>query len=186
MEIPYTGRATINDLYNGVEIIVPAKKPAFLIFRILAAIAIAATISFVAVRRPEQSIGPTQQIGGFPIFVYCLMGLSMLFTLYHVWWSLVGKEIVTVTDGVLTITKKGALVKTISYDLQEAKDFRAVKEDEIPDDRDLSKVAYRWGVARQGTIKFDYGIETIQFGDLLSQREGEYILKKLRDKKLIA
>jgi len=37
-----------------------------------------------------------------------------------------------------------------------------------------------------GTIKFDYDIvDTIQFGDWLPQSEGEYILARLRAKKLI-
>ena len=31
METPYAGRATINDIYNGVEITIPAKRNPFII-----------------------------------------------------------------------------------------------------------------------------------------------------------
>jgi hypothetical protein len=37
-----------------------------------------------------------------------------------------------------------------------------------------------------GIIKFDYGMETVKFGDRLYQAEGEYILERLRNKKLIS
>jgi hypothetical protein len=184
MEIPTASRATITDIYNGVEIIVPSNKPTFFIVRMLGAIAFAVVFYFFFWRSgPSMTIG--QHIDAFTIFVLCVGGLALSLTLYQGWWILAGKEIITVADGVLTITKKGAPAKTISYDLKEAKDFRAVKEDEIINSRDWSNVAYRLKVATQGTIKFDYGVETVQFGDLLSQPEGEYILKKLRDKKLI-
>jgi hypothetical protein len=184
MEIPYTGRATVTDIYNGLEITVPSNKPPLFILRAIGGVAFIVVFSFL-VLRPKITAMQGQHIDGFTIFGGCMMAFVLLVTLYQGWWLLAGKEVITVADGVLAITKKGALSKTIRYDLHEAKDFRAVKEDEIVNDRRWSTIAYTWGVARQGTIKFDYGVDTIQFGDLLSQPEGEYILKRLRDKKLI-
>jgi hypothetical protein len=184
MEISYAGRATINDIYNGVEIIIPAKKPAVFIIRSLAAIGFAVVFYFFFWRRnPPMAQSPHVDL--FTIFVLCLVALGAVFTLYTWWWMLAGKEIVTVADGVLTIEKKGAIAKTNSYDLKEAKDFRAVEENAVYG-RNKSFETYPWVVANHGTLKFDYGVETIQFGDWLSQTEGDYILERLRNKKLIS
>ena len=46
---------------------------------------------------------------------------------------------------------------------------------------------YVWQVAVKGTIKFDYDVvDIIQFGDWLSEGEANYILERLRAKKLIS
>ena len=121
----------------------------------------------------------------FTIFLFCLVGLGTLSLLYSWWWMLAGKEIVTLSDGVLTIEKKGAIAKTNSYDLKEANNFRAVEENAVYG-RNKSFETYPWVVANHGTLKFDYGVETIQFGDWLSQTEGDYILERLQNKKLIS
>jgi hypothetical protein len=188
MEIPYTGRAIINDFYNGVEITVPAKKnwPLIIFFSFWLC---GWLVGMILV--PIFSFGNANNSApdGFMILWLCGWTFGGIFAISTWWWYITGKEIITISQGVLTIVKKGSVAKTKSYDLNEAKNFRAYED--FADDFGFGVGRRRgltapWNVASEGTIKFDYGMETVRFGDKLYQAEGEYILQKLRDKKLIS
>jgi len=185
METPYHGRAVINDSYNGLEIIIPAYRPPVFWVRTVGGLGLSAVFAYYiwAVKAPTlQSL----QINGFAIVMFCLVGIGLLFLLYSVWWAIAGKEVVTVAGGVLTIEKKNAIEKAMSYDLHSATNFRSVEEVVVTERGRRFYDGYPWQVAVRGTVKFDYGVDTIQFGDFLSQAEGEYILERLRAKKLIS
>ncbi|MDR3695495.1 hypothetical protein [Mucilaginibacter sp.] len=100
------------------------------------------------------------------------------------WWNFAGKEVITLTQGILTIDKKGALFKKIkSFHLNQAKNFRALEDPGINDGFSRSRQGSLLNPAGNGTIEFDYGMETVKFGDKLYQAEGNYILDRLRAKK---
>jgi hypothetical protein len=184
MEIPYHGRAVITDSFNGLEIIIPAYRPPVFLLRTFGGLGLAAVFVYYiwAVKAPTlQSL----QINGFAIVIFCLLGIGLLFLLYALWWAIAGKEVITVAGGVLTIEKKNAIDKAVSYDLHSATNFRSVEEVMVYDRGRQFYSGYPWQVAVKGTVKFDYGVDTIQFGDMLSQAEGETILERLRAKKLI-
>jgi hypothetical protein len=185
METPYAGRAIINDLYNGVEIIVPAKKNWFLI------VFLSLWLCFWVVGEFAVPTGVFSEAGKgapepFMIIWTCAWTIGGIFVISTLWWNFAGKEIITLSAGVLTIAKKGAIAKTKSYDLNQATNFRAVQDyiETSPFGRRRSGPS--WIVANQGTIKFDYGMETVKFGDQLYQAEGDYILQRLRGKRLIS
>jgi len=185
MEIPYTGRAIINDFYNGVEITVPVKKDwLHILFLSLWLCGWLAGEIFV----PTTMSSPASD-GGDGVFNVVWIGawtLGGLFAVTTLWWNFAGKEIITISQGVLTIVKKGSIAKTKHYDLKEAKNFRA--HEEPTDDFGFTRrrrLSAPWNVANRGTIKFDYGMETVKFADQLYQAEAEYILQRLRDKRLI-
>lgn len=184
MEIPYQGRAVINDTYNGIEIIIPAYKPPGFAVRAIGGIGLSAVFIYYFLSL-KPAAAQAWHIDGFTIFMFCLVGVGLLFLFYSVWWAVAGKEIVSVADGVLTIEKKNAIEKAVSYDLHPATNFRAVAEVATNDRGRRFYNGYPWQVAMRGTVKFDYGVDTIQFGDLLTKAEGEYILERLRAKKLI-
>jgi hypothetical protein len=97
-----------------------------------------------------------------------------------------GKEVISFGQGQLTIAKKGTFFyKPRTYDLSEAKNFRAQDND--------SGFAGMWSGQRNtfgtlsttGTIRFDYGLRTIKFANGIDEAEAKSILAKLKDKRLL-
>jgi len=123
----------------------------------------------------------------FIFFWLCMWSAGGLFAAATLWWNIAGKEIVTLSRGELTLVKKGTVAKTKTYDLREATNFRA--EEDFSDDFSFGRsgrgFVTPWNVAREGTIYFDYGMQTVRFGDKLHKAEGDYILERLRTKRLI-
>jgi len=191
MEIPYAGRAIITDLYNGAEItILPFRQAIFCLHAVvfLAFFGLFSYFIFIFIfidktARPASD----KQVTYFVFAMYGIILFGLLSAGYAIWWMIMGKEVVTIADGVLTINKVNALEKTKSYDLSLATNFRA-EEEVVRRGRNFGRVeGYAWQVAVKGTIKFDYDVvDTIQFGDWLSEAEGNYILERLRSKKLIS
>ena len=184
METPYNGRAVIVENFDGIEIVVPAKKNSFL--TVFLGVWLCAWIfgEFFGLRNvvTKSSMGS----GLFSIVWICgwTIGGGMALRAYY--WLIFGKEIITVGQGVLTIDKHGALFcQPKTYDLKESKNFRAYEEFEPagPFGNRNSKGLLNLGDS--GTIKFDYGLETVKFADAMYEAEANLILKKLRDKKYI-
>ncbi len=185
MEVPYGGRAIINEFYNGVDITIPAKKNWFIIV-FLCFWLCGWLIGEIMVPTTFFHSGKDGLFDLFPLVWLCGWTVGGAFCLATLWWNLAGKEMISISAGVLKITKKGSIAPTKSYDLNEARNFRVWEE---PDNnfgfgtRRTSMAP--WNVGANGTIKFDYGLKTVKFGDRLYQAEGEYILQRLADKKLI-
>ncbi len=162
METPYHGRAIINDNYNGLEIIIPAYRPPVFLVRSIGGLGLSAVFVYyiLTVKAPTaQSL----QINGFTIFMFSLVGIGLLFLLYSVWWAIAGKEIVTVANGVLTIEKKNAIEKAMSYDLHSATNFRAVVEVLVTERGKRFYDGFPWQVAVRGhrEIRLRRGYHTI-------------------------
>jgi len=187
MEIPYTGRAIINDLHNGAEIIIPAKKNLFVILFSFTWLIVSLYFAILVCTLVQGPAGANARP-----FIYGFLSLllipSWVSVIGKLWWNIAGKEIIHISQGVLTIERKGDWFKhTKNYDLTQCTNFCAF-EVEMP--------IYHYGnrtaamlrkKPNPGTIRFDYDVvDTIQFGDWLRQAEAEYILERLRDKKLIS
>jgi len=185
METPYTGRAIINELYNGVDIIVPAKKNWFIVV-FLSFWICGWLVGEISVIREVTGVSGDGSSNGFLSFWLCGWTIGGIMAIRTWWWNVAGKEIINISQGVLSIDKKGAIFKKIkSYNLNEAKNFRVYEEPGIDNDFSRRSSGSLWNLASSGTIKFDYGMETVKFGDKLYQAEGEYILERLRNKRLI-
>ncbi len=183
----YQGRAIINPTYNGMEIIIPAKKDSFvLVFLGLV------FVGFLALEFFDPNHIFHSAENGRPDADLMLRMTSVAFGIFlagALWlWYLSGKEVITFSSGELTICKERSITKTKTYNLKEAYNFRAVKE-QATDQRVFRHGRRRlpkpWHIANSGTIQFDYGSKVIKFGNELDLAEGEYILERLRDKKLI-
>ena len=184
MELPYTGRASYDDNFGNVTITIPAKKNWFIIL-------------FLGVWLCGWIFGETSAAGTFTkgnqsgvdlFMIVWLTGWTIggLFVMRTIIWGLLGKEIITIGQGALTIDKKGAIFyRSKSYDLREAKNFRAVEEPYFYNSFGNRRDSNPFNLDKSGTIKFDYGMQTIKFGDRLDEAEANYLLQKLRDKKLI-
>jgi hypothetical protein len=100
------------------------------------------------------------------------------------------KEIITIGQGVLKVEKKGALlVKPKEYDL------RAVKKIRVQEDIGSGFGGYgafggqrRNGLAGYmgGTIRFDYGMQTVKFAGGIDEAEARYILTQLSERHLLS
>jgi len=185
MEIPSTGRATIIENFDSVEIIVPAKRNGFVLpfLEVWLCAWLFGEVSVLKELAHGISAGPS-------LFMIVWLGgwtAGGVFAFRTFLWSLIGKEVITVGQGAITVDKKNALFyKAKTYDLHEAKNFRAEEE---PGSNDLfgqNRSRTFFNLKNSGTIRFDYGMETIKFADSIYEPEANFILQKLRSKKLIA
>ena len=98
-------------------------------------------------------------------------------------WNLTGKEIITVGQNRLTIDKKGALLyKPKTYDLNEVKHVR-IQGDNIG--RGFFSERNDGTFNSGGTIRFDYGFQTVKFAGGIDEAEAKFIVDKLKEKHLL-
>jgi len=121
----------------------------------------------------------------FEIFWLCGWTIGGIFALNMLLWNLIGKEIITVFPSAITIRRTGSIFfSNKTYDLNEAKHFRA-EQNYYQNNYWGNRSTNDFFGQNNGTIKFEYGLKTIKFGDGIDEAEANYILKQLRDKKLI-
>jgi hypothetical protein len=186
MEIPYAGKAIIDERFDGIEIIVPPKKNisqiAFLCIWLCAWLA-----GEIFVPSEIFGSGKSDTPELFPIIWLIGWTIGGFFVIRTLIWNIFGKEIITVGQGVLVIQKKGALLyKPKTYNLAEAKNFRAQEEIVNTNIVGNNNNSNLWKLDDKGTIRFDYGMKTIKFGDGLYEAEANAIIEKLRSKRLIS
>lgn len=127
-------------------------------------------------------IGPPS-MGSATIFllkwlVMWLIGLVVFGYLFL--WMVAGKEVVTLAGGVLRISKKvGPLGTSQSYDIYKIRHLRA-QPDEWPTSLDKNQ-RRDWA---SGSVLFDYGAETIRFGEMLSEAEAKRIAAFLQQQRV--
>ena len=185
METPYGGRASIIENFDGIEIIIPAKRNVFIMVFFAIWLCMWSVGEFTAVMAFIAGNNSSPYL--FSVVWLCGWTLGGLIAFRVLFWSIAGKEVIKIGQGALTIDKRGALFyRAKTYDLKEAKNFRAWQE-YVPHGRfgnTRSNNAFNLG--SNGTIRFDYGMQTIKFADGLDEAEANFILQKLRDKKYIS
>jgi hypothetical protein len=186
MEIPQQGRAIINEEFDYLEIICPAKRITF-VFGFLAIWLCGWFFGeFTAIASLISNKGPDAN-DSFMLFWLCGWTVGGAFALRIFWWMLMGKEIVKAGQGTITITKKGAFfIKPKTYNLNDAKNFRI----QVTDDNYCSGWGSRGSkngldIANAGTIRFDYGMQTIKFAEGVDEAEAGYLLQRLKAKKIL-
>ena len=187
MEKPYTDRAILNETIRGFEIVIPAKKNWFVIIFMSAWLGGWLMGEIFA-------LGAVTGLLGFGSSKAAPAGLFLLFWLVawtaggffaiRTWtWLIAGKEIITVQHGQISVEKKGALFsQPKTYDLNEVKKIR-VQEDDTGNY--WGKRNNIWNLNSGGTIRFDYGLQTIRIAGGIDEAEADYILKKLTEKRLL-
>jgi hypothetical protein len=185
MEQPYKGRAIIQDNFTDLQIIIPTKRNWFIILFIGAWLGgwfFGEVFAIGAV---------TGLWGGNPAGLFILFWLIAwtvggFFALRTFLWNLKGKEIITVGQGRLSIDKKGALLfKSKVYDLNEVRNIRVLDDNfgygGFFGGRRNDFGAFNLG----GTIRFDYGLQTVKFAGGLDEAEAKFIIQKLRERHLL-
>lgn len=182
MELPYQGRAIIEDNFDSVRITIPSKRNYFITL-------------FMCVWLFGWFFGETTAIrtvldstnrGADMFMIVWLAAWTMggLFALKTIYWQLMGKECIEIGKGVLIMKRQGdPLSKTTFYDLNSCESFR-VQNDQINSGFG-SYNTLRSLNGRIGTIAFDYGMKTIRFGESIDEAEGKYLLNLLITKKIL-
>jgi hypothetical protein len=187
MENPYQGNAVIEDTLGGVEITIPSKQNLFVTLFLCFWLCGWATGEFFVI---AALLGLTVK-GELAVSPFLLAWLAAwtiggVFIIRFVLWSLRGKEIITIGKGELTIDKKAALFyKPKTYDLNQGKNFRCVDDSSGYYGAWGRRGGNSYGLDNTGIIKFDYGMKTIRFGGNIDEAEGNYLLQKLREKKIL-
>jgi hypothetical protein len=117
--------------------------------------------------------------GGEPTFflIFWLLGWTAggVFALYALLWLAVGKEIVSLRPGSLTIKLAVLGVGlTREYDLAHIKNLRVSPEPANPFGWSMSF----WGIGG-GLIAFDYGAKTVRFAASIEEAEASQIVSDL-------
>lgn len=185
MEQPYKGRATIQDNFSDLQIIIPAKRNWFIIIFVAAWLCgwfMGETFALGAL---------TGLIGDNPFSIFLLFWLIAwtvggFFAFRTFLWNLIGKEIITVGQGSLMIDKKGALLfKPKTYDLNEVRNIR-VQEDNLGYNGIFGTQRNSFSAFNQGgTIRFDYGLKTVKFAGGIDEAEAKFIIDKLKERHLL-
>ncbi|WP_121813036.1 hypothetical protein [Mucilaginibacter kameinonensis] len=183
MEIPYQGRVITEDNFDYFKLIIPAKKSYFFIIFLcvwLCGWFWGERTAITELLRPGLKGEDL-----FLLFWLCGWTFGGIVVLKSIFWDFFGKEIIEVGKGTLAIKRKGDwFSREKVYDLNECKSFR-VQYDSI-----IMGYLNNWGnfnrkKIMKGAFAFDYGMETIRFGENVEEAEAKYILDRLKGKKIL-
>lgn len=176
MEKPYDGRAFILDHISHIEIIIPSLKNWFIFgfFSLwLCGWLFGEFFSFTMLFLSD----------GFHLFILVWWGawtFGGFMIIRFLIWMAIGKEIISVGQGTLSIHKKGLL-----FSAPKTYDLNSIKNISIQESPLFIGLYTRRNTLTQGIIRFDYGLKSVNFGVAIDPAEARHILQKLRDKYLI-
>lgn len=185
MEIPYKGRATVQDNITDLQIVIPAKRNWFIILFLGAWLGGWLMGEFFALGLVTGSFGHRGPANLFVLFWLIGWTVGGFFAFRAFLWNLSGREIITIGQGRLTIDKKGApLFKSKTYDVNEVKNIRIQEDNFATGPFGIRPTGFA-GLNAGGIIRFDYGLKTVKFADGIDEAEARYILEKLKDRRLL-
>ncbi|MFN8254959.1 MAG: hypothetical protein U0W24_04670 [Bacteroidales bacterium] len=182
MENIENGRAIIDERFNEIKITIPTKKNWFII------IFFCVWLSgwFFGETSALYEISNSNEAEGFLSFWLIGWTIGGLIACFTVLWMLFGQEVIIVDNNLLSVHRNifGIGIKK-EYGITEIKKIRI--------DASYNYSSNMWGRNRGldyiglkgGIIKFDYGFKTISIGAAIDEAEGEFILNKIRNNKLI-
>ena len=183
MEIPYAGRAIITDNLDKVEIVIPGKRNYFILLFFSAWM----VGWFFGETSALKQVGNNGAIDLFMIAWLTAWTLGGIFVVSNMIFILLSKEIIEAGQGTISIRNSAAFFLPAKvYDLIEVKHIRASEEFSIYNSFQFGRK--QRGVLsnfNSGTVKFDYGLKTVKFGNDLDEAEARYIIERLKGKKIL-
>lgn len=180
IEKPYKSRAIIEETMSGIMITIPAKRNYFIM-----AFMIIWLTGWLFGGGTAISALFTNDEGGFQGFLaiwLCAWAFGLVAVCSTLLWFIIGKEVVTIDRGILTIKKVGAIfARTKSYSLADAANFRTVATNTDGIWGRRNNIAYN----EPGAIVFDYGMKSKNFGMGIDEPEAIYLVNFLKEKELI-
>ncbi|RWY52243.1 hypothetical protein [Mucilaginibacter gilvus] len=184
METPYGGRAIITDNFDKVEIVIPGKKNYFILLFF--------SVWLVGWFFGETSVTRTRGIAAgtdlFLIVWLCGWTLGGIFVVSTILFMLLGKEIIEAGQGTISIRNRALFFLSPQvYDLNEVKHVRALEEFSIYNGFQFGRREQKGFLSNynSGTVKFDYGLKTVKFGNDLDEAEARHIIERLKGKKIL-
>jgi hypothetical protein len=188
MEKPYNGRAVLHESPGELEIVIPTEKKWSAILFLGVWLFGWAVGEVYGIDMLIGQLGRELEASSIFVSIWLVLwtvgGITVIRALL---WSLLGEETITIGQGQLSIFKKGDLfAKTKTYDLREAKKFRA-NEIRLPVKKEENQIGHiNFGTMEAiGTICFNYGLHTVRFADSLPEVEANYILDKLKAMRIL-
>lgn len=185
MEKPYSGRTTVNERTQSLEIIIPAKRNwGTLIF--ISFWLIGWLLGFLFVLASLLGLFESDNEGGFSYFfrLFWIVGWAIggVFAIKYWWWMLNGQEVIKIQNNRLTHHKQGALfLKPKEYGLRDVKDIRLGFNVPKTDMKEI--ISNAWNHNSKGScICFDYGMKTINMAHEIDEAEIKVLLEKIKMK----
>ncbi len=178
IENPTNGRAKIINLYNSLIIEIPSKKNwLVIIFMILwmGGWAMGETFAIKTIF----SSNVTQSVNFFILFWLIGWTIGGVFALLIILWQLIGKEIVRIEEGILTVERSiMGIGRKKKYKIEFIKNMDIVPMSgfRIEEENNRRNILG----AQRGQIKFDYGMKTVKFASNIEEAEAKMIIEKLR------
>ena len=170
------GRSIFNNLPQGIEVVIPAKKNNSIIFFLTFWIVAWVFGEVFAIRTILSDEGKAETL-----FMVAWLGAWTIGGAYAIvswFWSVKGKEIIRI-DGILLkhITDFVLFKRSKEYEVAHIKELRT-------DPSDSSFLDYEKGSLNMGftggTVVFDYGHSTHKFGVDLDEAEAKHIVETLK------
>ena len=183
LETPYSGRAIINEDFDRIEIVIPGKRNYFVLLFFCAWI----VGWFFGETSVLTMFGRDGAIDLFMIAWLTGWTLGGIFVVSTILFMLLGKETIEAGQGTISIRNQALFFLSPKvYDLNEIKHIRAVEEFSMYN-------GFRFGQRQKGvlsnfnsgTIKFDYGLKTVKFGNDLDEAEARHIIDRLKSRKML-
>lgn len=173
------GRATINQLSQGMEVIIPAKRNYFIII-FLSCWLVGWSIGEVsAIKQIITSEHFEEELFLFVWVTMWTMGGG--FALIALLWNLRGKEKVSIDDFELRHVRDFVLFKrSKEYDLVHIEDLRS-QPNVTSQMFGMNSGIDFWGFTG-GNIVFDYGKSTHKFGGGLDEAEAKHIISEIKQR----
>jgi hypothetical protein len=184
MEKLYEGRAIVEDELTAIRITVPAQRgKTALLF--VSCWLVGWSFGEVMALRSLAAEWRNGQFGNVFLTVWLtgwtIGGVSAIRTLL---WGMWGKEIITVGQGILTLAATGSLFgKPKSYGLQDVRHLRV--QDPAYGEAEAVRRFNLTNPKGAGTIRFDYGLQTVDFASGIDEAEASYLLALLRKNHLL-
>jgi hypothetical protein len=183
METPYSGRAIVKEYFDRMEVVIPGKKNYFL----LVFFSVWLFGWFFGETTTAASIG--NDTGPDLFLLVWLTGWTLggIFVFSTILFMLLGKEVIEAGQGVISIHNKALFFLSPKvYDLNEVKHIRAAEEFSMYHGFQFGRRQNGLrSTFNSGTVKFDYGLKTVKFGNDLDEAEARYIIERLKDKKIL-
>ena len=171
---PATPRAHAADTPRGYEIVIPARRHLFVVLFLsvwLCGWAVGWTAAASELFSTEEIV-KVDLFLAFWLTLWTIGGVAAVFALF---WSLAGRQVVTLGPATLTIAHRLARFgRSREYDLEHVSNLRvsplAYSADDVR--------ARAWGFGG-GSIAFDYGAATVRFGGAVEDAEAQMLVDEL-------
>jgi hypothetical protein len=166
----------MRDVTGGLEVVIPAKRSAFIVlFLGFWLIGWACGEAFAV----KQLIAPSSP-NSRDLFLFAWLGawtVGGAFAMYAWAWAAFGRERVTLRPAALTLAREVLRYgRGRDFDLAHVSHLRAAPQAFSP--FDMSAGFQMWGLSG-GTIAFDYGAKTFRFGASLDEAEARKVVAAL-------